>query len=85
MSKTFQLDIFSAEKTIYHGPAVSLTAPGEAGYLGVLPNHAPLLTTLIPGKIVWKDAEGKSAVLESKTRGFLEIFKNEVNVILSLG
>ena len=82
MGKTFHLNILTSEKNIYAGSAASLTAPGEAGYLGVLADHAPLVTTLQAGKISFKDQSGKQTVLESVGKGFLEVFKNEVTVIL---
>ena len=82
MAKTFHLNILTSEKNIYAGSAASLTAPGEAGYLGVLADHAPLVTTLMPGKVSFKDEAGKQTVLESKGKGFLEVFKNEVTVLL---
>ena len=82
MAKAFQLNILTPEKTVYAGSAASLTAPGEAGYLGVLADHAPLATTLLAGKIVFRDQAGKQTVLESEGKGFLEVFKNEVTVIL---
>ena len=82
MTKNFHLNILTSEKNIYAGSAVSLTVPGEAGYLGVLADHAPLVTTLMPGKISFKDEAGKQTILESQGKGFLEVFKNEVTVIL---
>ncbi len=82
MAKTFQLNILTPEKTVYAGSAASLTAPGEAGYLGILADHAPLATTLLAGKISFKDEAGKQTVVESQGKGFLEVFKNEVTVIL---
>ena len=82
MAKTFQLNILTPEKTVYAGSAASLTVPGEAGYLGVLADHAPLVTTLFAGKISFKDQAGKETVLESEGKGFLEVFKNEATVIL---
>lgn len=82
MAKTFYLNILTSEKNLYAGPVVSLTAPGEAGYLGILADHAPLATTLQPGKISFQDEFGKPTVLESAGKGFLEVLKNEVTVLL---
>ena len=82
MDKIFQLNILTSDKSLYDGKAVYLTAPGEAGYLGVLPNHAPLVTTLIPGKIILKDEKGGQRVVESKGKGFLEILNNEVTILI---
>ena len=83
MAKTFHLNILTADKAIYDGDALSLTAPGEAGYLGVLADHAPLVTTLVAGKIILKDPSGQPTVFESKGKGFLEVLKNEVAVFLT--
>src|SRR5258706_15772280 len=49
MAKTFHVDVVSAEQQIFSGEAEMVIAPGEAGELGVLPEHAPLLTRIKPG------------------------------------
>jgi len=59
MPITFQLDIVSAEKSIFSGSVDSLIATGELGELGISPGHAPLLTSLKPGTVTVKDHEGK--------------------------
>ncbi len=59
MPITFQLDIVSAEKSIFSGSVDSLIASGELGELGINPGHAPLLTSLKPGTVTVKDHEGK--------------------------
>ena len=51
MPKTLQVDIVSAEQQIYSGHADMVIAPGEAGELGILPEHAPLLTRIKPGTV----------------------------------
>jgi len=58
MPITFQLDIVSAEKSIFSGSVDSLVATGELGELGINPGHAPLLTSLKPGTVTLKDHEG---------------------------
>ena len=45
------LKIISAEKIVFQGDAASVTLPGEMGLFTVLPHHAPLVSTLVPGKI----------------------------------
>ena len=83
MEKAFQLNILTPDKIIYEGKTVSLTVPGEAGYLGILPNHAALVTTLVAGKIVLKDEKGEQKIIESQGKGFLEVFHNDVTVVLA--
>ena len=43
--------IVSAEKHIFDGEITMLVATGIEGELGIQPNHAPLLTQLVPGPI----------------------------------
>ena len=54
-------------------------APGVAGQLAVLPNHAPLITELEPGVIVLRrdDADHMLAV----SGGFFEILRNKITVL----
>lgn len=62
--------------------AVSIVAPGEVGYLGVLRNHAPLVTTLRPGTLSWKRPTGERRALLIGT-GLLEIARNRFTVLTS--
>ena len=81
MDKLFQLNIITPGRTAFSGKVVSLTAPGELGYFGILANHCPLISTLIPGKITFKDQSGTVSILQSTGRGFLEVIKNEVTLL----
>ena len=62
--------------------AVSIIAPGEVGYLGILRNHAPLVTTLKPGTLTWRRPDGAT-----RTRligdGLLEIAHNRCTLLTS--
>lgn len=61
MAHTLQVNIVSAEQAIFSGEADMVVAPGESGELGILPQHAPLLTRIKPGvvkvKLAGKDEE----------------------------
>ncbi len=61
MTATYQFKILTPSTKVLDDKVVSIVAPGEAGYLGVLANHAPLLTTLSPGdlKVSFDDAPDK--------------------------
>lgn len=82
MANIFQVGIYSSDKTIYAGEAVSLIAPSEAGYLGILASHAPLVAKLIPGVITFKDSTGQARSIETKQAGYLEILRNNVTILL---
>lgn len=51
MAMTIHVDIVSAEAEIFSGLAEMVFAPAAEGEVGVMPGHAPLLTTLIPGEV----------------------------------
>lgn len=62
MPYTFQLDIVSAEKSIYSGSVDALVASGSLGELGITPGHSPLLTALKPGTIKVTEHGGNEEV-----------------------
>ena len=51
MAMTVHVDIVSAEESIYSGLAEFVVLPGEAGELGIMPGHTPLLTQIKPGAV----------------------------------
>ena len=74
-----RLDIITAEKLVYSDEVSSVVAPGSAGQLGILPNHAPLLTSLKPGELkVLKEGEESNIAVSG---GFLEVLQNVVNIL----
>ena len=82
MKKYFQLNILTSAKSIYKGEISSLIAPGELGFLGVLANHAPLITNLVAGKIIFRGSSGEQTVIQSKSKGFMEVLKNQATLLL---
>lgn len=46
---TFQLNVVSAEGTLYSGPAHAIAIAGEDGELGIRPGHSPLISKIKPG------------------------------------
>jgi F-type H+-transporting ATPase subunit epsilon len=43
---TIRCEIVSQDRLVYEGDVDIVVLPGEAGEMGILPNHAPLLSTL---------------------------------------
>jgi len=82
MAKLFHTTILTRDGTVYDGEAASLVAPGETGYLGVLADHAPLVTSLAPGKVILRDDSGRVTAFKSTGKGFLEVLKNEALILL---
>jgi F-type H+-transporting ATPase subunit epsilon len=54
-------EIVSQDRRVFEGDVDIVVLPGSAGVMGILPNHAPLLTTLKFG-IVKVRAKGKEEI-----------------------
>lgn len=76
----FRLTVLTEEKAVIDETIQSLEAPGSEGYLGVLRNHAPLVTTLQPGRLTVTplDQDPRDYVVSG---GFLEINHNTATVL----
>ena len=77
----FHLSIVTPEKVFYEAEIKTLLVPGSEGYMGVLTDHAPIITALKPGKIEFKDAEDKQFTL-AVSSGFLEVSRNKANLLV---
>jgi F-type H+-transporting ATPase subunit epsilon len=76
----YLLSIVTPEEVFFEQEVTSLIAPGSEGYLGVLTDHAPLITGLVPGKLTVKDNAGRE-LFYAVSGGFMEVFKNQVTVL----
>jgi F-type H+-transporting ATPase subunit epsilon len=83
MAKVLHVDIVSAEQAIFSGEASMLIAPGEAGELGIMPEHIPLLTRIKPGVIRVLPAEGGTGAEEViyVSGGMMEVQPDRVTVL----
>ncbi len=74
-----RVEIITAEREVYSDDVDVLTAPGAEGELGILPNHAPLMTALQPGEIMLRK-DGEETYL-AVTGGFMEVIANRVMIL----
>ena len=51
MADKLHFSLVSPERELYSGEVDQVDAPGTEGMFGVLPNHAPFMTTLRPGAV----------------------------------
>ena len=80
MAKTLHVDIVSAEQQIFAGEAEMVIAPGEAGELGILPEHAPLLTRIKPGTVRIQQSGAPEEVIYV-SGGMMEVQPDRVTVL----
>ena len=76
----FTLSIVTPERVYFEGDVVSLIVPGSEGYLGVLSNHAPLITGLKNGRIEYRDENDTGHIL-AVSGGFLEVSNNKATIL----
>jgi F-type H+-transporting ATPase subunit epsilon len=80
MAMTIHVDVVSAEEMIFSGLAQFVVLPGEAGELGILPGHMPLMTRIKPGAVRVQTQEGKEELI-FVAGGLLEVQPNLVTVL----
>lgn len=81
MVMTVHCDVVSAEESIFSGLVEIGVFPGEAGELGILPHHTPLLTRIKPGTIRLKVPEQSEYELVYVSGGMLEVQPDMITVL----
>ena len=77
---SLRLEIITAERIVLTEEMVdSVRVPGADGVVGILPRHAPLMTTLAPGELIMRKGEEEESFFV--TGGFLEVRDNQVAVL----
>lgn len=78
-----KLKIVSPEGVAYEGNVESVSVPGSLGQFQILDNHAPIISLLEAGEVIYKDLAGERKVKTVKG-GFVEVQQNNVNVCVEL-
>ena len=73
------LEIVTPEKLAYQDDVDSVQLPGSEGELGVLPHHAPLITTLGAGELRLRKGNDEESF--AIVGGFLQILPDKVVVM----
>jgi F-type H+-transporting ATPase subunit epsilon len=76
---TIKVDVVSAEEQVFSGQAKYVSVPGEAGHLGILPGHTPLITRIRPGMVRIELESGDEFVFVAG--GILEVQPGAVTVL----
>ncbi len=79
MADTMQFDLVSPERSLASLQAAEVQIPGAEGDMTILPNHAPVLTTLRPGVVKVTSPDGDLDYVV--TGGFVEISPEGVSVL----
>ena len=81
MANTIQVEVVSAEESVYSGEAAFVVLPGESGELGIYPRHTPLITRIKPGAIRIQPSGGGEEQLIFVAGGILEVQPAMVTVL----
>jgi F-type H+-transporting ATPase subunit epsilon len=73
------LEIITPEKKVFEGEVTIVTFPGSDGSFQVMNDHAPLVSLLKDGQVVYKTKESTEQV--AITGGVVEVLKNKVIVL----
>jgi F-type H+-transporting ATPase subunit epsilon len=76
------LEIVTPEQKIYSDDVDSVVIPGVEGELGVLPEHVPLMTQLLPGEL--RVLKGGEELRLAVGEGFVEIGPDKVAVLTDM-
>jgi F-type H+-transporting ATPase subunit epsilon len=80
MATTIQIDVVSAEESIFSGEAAFVVAPALMGEVGIYPRHTPMLTSIKPGALRIKLADGNEQLI-FVSGGILEVQPGLVTVL----
>ena len=78
--KKLHLEVITPEKVIVNEDVDAIVAPGSLGEFGVLIEHIPFLSGIIPGELRYTSGDKTEAL--SVTSGFAEVSDNKVSVLV---
>jgi F-type H+-transporting ATPase subunit epsilon len=73
MANSYLLEVVTPERIMLSERVNETIAPGSEGELGILANHAPLMTTLLPGEVRVTLADGRTTSHIVIGGGFMEV------------
>src|SRR5882724_13377497 len=79
MADKITLRVVTPSQMLLDEEVDEVTAPGELGEFGVLPNHIAFLSTLVPGEMSYKQGTSKTTLAVSG--GYAEVLDNVMTVL----
>lgn len=75
------LEIISASEILFKGEAVAVTMPGALGSFTVLKNHAPLISVLTEGNVVYRTPGDEERTVAIKG-GIVDVDNNVISICI---
>lgn len=79
LPEKIKLDIVTPDRLVVSESVDEIQIPGQEGYLGVLPGHAPLLSELMVGEISYR--QGAHTSYLAVTWGYAEVLPDKVTIL----
>ncbi len=76
------LEVITPEGKLFSGKVELVTVPGTKGAFTILTNHAPIISSLTKGEIVYRQKEDEKSI--SIDEGFVEVLNNHVSVVVEI-
>jgi len=77
-----RLEIVTPEAKTYSDDVDMVVVPGIEGELGILPQHVPLMTQMLPGELVV--TKGTEVLHLAVGEGFIEVTQTRVSVLTDM-
>ena len=81
MADNIKLRVVTPSRLVLEEDVDEVSAPGELGEFGVLPNHITFLSTLVPGELSYKQGAARHALVVGG--GYAEVLDNVMTVLAS--
>jgi F-type H+-transporting ATPase subunit epsilon len=79
MANTFYLSVVAPDGQVFGKDIEFVVVPGQEGELGILPNHAKLITALKPGVVRYTENDKVYKIAVSG--GFMEVADNKAIIL----
>lgn len=74
------LEIVTPGRTVFAGDVKSFTAPGSEGSFQILHNHAPFISTIVPGPVKFTAGDGETKKFVT-SGGTVEVHDNKITML----
>ncbi len=75
-----QVELVAADRLVWSGEARSVLARTTEGDVGILPNHAPMLSLMVDGIVDVTTADGETWIA-AVDAGFLSVANNRISIL----
>ncbi len=82
LPESLTLELVTPERQLIRQTVSEVQLPGRAGYLGILPGHAPLITEMGIGELSYR--AGQDTRFATVIQGFAEVLPDRVIVLAEI-